>query len=123
MIVYTCDESKRTVTAKFDGDDEIRLNKGLANHPIIQTALPILAAKNPAWVSCKDMVGTAKCHPSDIFDPEVGKRLAKSRLLDKYCSKKIKLLGRLERLVYSVDSSLTERIQQETKELTKHQEK
>ena len=87
MIKYTVDKEKGIVTAEIDGceNDVLRLLEkacktkfiGINQKDEIEKAAQISGS----------FKGVAKCHPDDLFDEELGKNIAKSRMLNKYLSK------------------------------------
>lgn len=92
MVKYTIDETKRVVVAEMTGcemDVHHRLKKR------INGLMDITSVSSKSIIS-KSYRATAKCHPDDTFDPEVGKAIAKNRLLNKYNEACIKACKRVE---------------------------
>ena len=48
-----------------------------------------------------DECGKAKCHPNDKFDLEYGKKLARKRLITKYCRMRYLFFKKLDRQIAS----------------------
>ena len=92
MINYNIDEKTGIVTASISGcanDAMNTVNKALRANGF--TMIDTECLKLPDTFTAK-----AKCHPEDTFDAEVGKKLAKQRLLDKYHTARVKALGRCD---------------------------
>ena len=87
MIKYNVDTEARTVTATLEGchDDVVKtFNRRLGDSVLTKDDNIYKAAQIP-----DTFIGMAKCHPDDTFDEEVGKQLAKERLLDNYHTAKL----------------------------------
>jgi len=95
MIIYTAD--KNSVIAKFNksyyGDSindrlcwEFDIVDNIFTRYIKEDfMLPLIYnIVHDCLDKRSNFEGRAKCHPSDVFDVEIGKKLAKERLLKKY---------------------------------------
>ena len=54
----------------------------------------------------KDYSGKAKCHPEDDFDLEIGKRIARNRMLKKYYSARTKALAYAQVSLFKINHDL-----------------
>ena len=107
MINYNVDEKNGIVEATISGceNDVINsVNKALRAAGFCKLNVDCL--KIPDSFKAK-----AKCHPEDTFDVEVGKALAKQRLLDKYHGARVKAFGRCDNMAEAVQVVLDKAIQ------------
>lgn len=110
MIKYTVDEKSRTVTATISGCKDDVLNRvGRVNAAVKSDKGVIKAA------SIQDSFSAvAKCHPSDTFDENVGKQLAKQRLLNKYHEACARACNRIEEEVNYTYETVTHKLSKDT---------
>ena len=93
MIKYEVNVAERTVTATISGcqdDVKNRLSKNIPSK--------VFEAKDvqKAMRISESYTAKAKCHPEDTYDEEVGKSVAKAKLLNKYNAARVKALNRVE---------------------------
>lgn len=77
-IRYTVNEKKRCVTAVIDNAEMDAINL------INKRSGGQLCLFRPDLIMRGTYVARVTCHDSDTFDPEVGKEIAKARVLEKY---------------------------------------
>lgn len=59
---------------------------------------------------CGEIIGKAKCHPDDKFDIEVGKGIAKGKLLTKWERLKFRVLDRIYNTLHSEGEILFDKV-------------
>lgn len=88
-IRYVINEEKRTCVAilentKYDAISKInKMCKSEARFSD-EAEIHVYSYKNSKYKIPNRFVGVAKCSPEDVWDVEVGKRIAREKLLDKY---------------------------------------
>lgn len=99
MINYIVDKEKGIVTAEISNcKDDVK--KHIAKQFGFIGELDELNKDLAKACRISDkFTGVAKCHPEDIFDEEVGKRIAKQRVLDKYSEARVNALNRVDNLI------------------------
>lgn len=113
MIQYTVDEQNRQVIATIEGCQSDVINR--MRHKVGSVIESERFAK-AAKIS-NTFKGVAKCHPDDTFDVEVGKQVAKCKLLNKYHSARVKAYNRLEKAVDGQHDNMTRVIMLEVQKI------
>ena len=80
MIKYFINEEKRQVIGLLDDTQWDAINK--INKMMLDTDFCLCACKK--YMMPHEFRVVVTCDPSDEFDAEVGKRIAKKRILDRY---------------------------------------
>lgn len=116
MIKYNIIESQRKVIAKIDNCENDAYNvisKSLKGKLELFKSESI---KLPSYFTA-----VAKCHPEDEFDAEVGKELAKKRVIEKYNDAMANILldfgNLLSDCVYNLGNSIDKYIDEDIKTL------
>lgn len=123
MIKYTVDKEKGIVTAEIDGceNDVLRLLEKACKTKFI--GINQKAEIEKAAQISGSFKGVAKCHPDDLFDEELGKNIAKSRMLNKYHEARIKALNRVDALLSKFDFDIMVAIQHSVAMIRDHEVK
>lgn len=103
MIKYNVNEEKRTVVAYFDGEKD-RHSEAMhlfKNCMSLDAYFALSRDPEDRFVDKypDELIGKAKAAPEDTFDVEVGKRIARNRLLKKHAELWIKGLTILRDIV------------------------
>ena len=88
-LQYVINEEKRTVTCiAWDCTDD--LIKHLLKKSFDGFSLDALIRNYGMLLLNHKYVGTAKCSPEDTFDVEIGKKISRSKMREKYTRDKLK---------------------------------
>lgn len=115
MIKYKINREKGIVTAYFEGGrlywEDCLIQKvakiSRTNSNLHFDIYPIFTNKIRQIVASAQIVGQAKCNyeAGDVFDEELGKEIAKNRLVDRYMSVQKRVIEALiDRLYATADS-------------------
>lgn len=97
MINYSVNKEKNTIVAYFEGGKDYwgdcltEIGDNVAQSSLVD-AFPIV---DNIVSGIKNFYGKAKLHPDDTWDEEVGKRIARERLIKKFNHAKDLLLDRI----------------------------
>ena len=90
-LQYIINEEKRTVTC-IAWDCENDLIEHLLKKSSDSFTLDILIQNCEKLLLNHKYVGTAKCSPEDTFDVEIGKKIARAKMREKYTRDKFKAI-------------------------------
>jgi hypothetical protein len=103
-ILYKIDKENKTVVAYFEGGkdawmDAIYTEAFKLEHTtndVVRFDLQYIGEQAEKVLNDMNLVGKAKCHPDDTFNPDVGAKMASRRLLDKLAKVKARVFNKLQ---------------------------
>lgn len=102
-LQYIINEEKRTVTC-IAWDCENDLIEHLLKKSSDSFTLDTLVHNYETLLLKHKYVGTAKCSPEDTFDVEIGKKIARAKMREKYTRDKLKGINKfLDMLLSTAD--------------------
>ena len=132
MIRYYVNEEEKVVVASFDKDNDSHDSRETVLEYLLNDVIKIFSNSNKRIIVNVDtlfyrlinkynkrmgMSGLARCHDEDKWNEEIGKRIARDRLMRKYNNLKFDIVCEIERQVKDVLTTITNRI---TKVKDKH---
>lgn len=124
MIRYYVNEEKKVVVASFDKDNDQHDSRETVFEYLFNDIVKIFNNSNKRIVINIDtlfyrllnkynkrmgMSGLARCHEEDEWNEEIGKRIARDRLMRKYNNLKFDIVCEIERQVKDVLTTITNR--------------
>ena len=124
MIRYYVNEEEKVVVASFDKDNDSHDSRETVLEYLFNDIAKIFMNSNKRIVINIDtlfyrlinkynkrmgMSGLARCHDEDKWNEEIGKRIARDRLMRKYNNLKFDIVCEIERQVKDVLTTITNR--------------
>lgn len=124
MIRYYVNKEKKVVVASFDKDNDSHDSRETVFEYLFNDIAKIFMNSNKRIVVNIDtllyrlinkynkrmgMSGLARCHEEDEWNEEIGKRIARDRLMRKYNNLKFDIVCEIERQVKDVLTTITNR--------------
>lgn len=124
MIRYYVNEEKKVVVASFDKDNDQHDSRETVFEYLFNDIVKIFNNSNKRIVINIDtlfyrllnkynkrmgMSGLARCHEEDEWNEEIGKRIARDRLMRKYNNLKFDIVCEIERQIKDVLTTITNR--------------
>ena len=124
MIRYYINEEEKVVVASFDKDNDSHDSRETVLEYLLNDVIKIFGNSNKRIIMNVDtlfyrlinkynkrmgMSGLARCHDEDKWNEEVGKRIARDRLMRKYNNLKFDIVCEIERQVKDVLTTITNR--------------
>ena len=124
MIRYYVNEKEKVVVASFDKDNDKHDSRETVFEYLFNDIIKIFGNSNKRIIINIDtlfyrliqkynkrmgMSGLARCHEDDEWNEEIGKRIARDRLMRKYNNLKFDIVCEIERQVKDVLTTITNR--------------
>lgn len=124
MIRYYINEEEKVVVASFDKDNDSHDSRETVLEYLLNDVIKIFSNSNKRVIVNVDtlfyhlihkynkrmgMSGLARCHEEDKWNEEIGKRIARDRLMRKYNNLKFDIVCEIERQVKDVLTTITNR--------------
>lgn len=111
MIRYFINEAKRTVVAKFDGDSDYGVWRNILSDDVMRLFsyiqgnyfldhrrdVVIMDAVDRVLADIRTFFGKARCTERDVFRVEIGRQIARKRLLLRYEKAKQRVVNLLRK--------------------------
>ena len=124
MIKYYVNEKEKVVVASFDKNNDSHDSRETVLEYLLNDVIKIFGNSNKRIIVNVDtlfyhlihkynkrmgMSGLARCHNEDKWDEEVGKKIARDRLMRKYNNLKFDIVCEIERQVKDVLTTIVNR--------------
>ena len=124
MIRYYVNEEEKVVVASFDKNNDSHDSRETVLEYLLNDVIKIFGNSNKRIIVNVDtlfyhlihkynkrmgMSGLARCHDEDKWNEEIGKRIARDRLMRKYNNLKFDIVCEIERQVKDVLTTITNR--------------
>lgn len=116
MIKYSVNSEDNVTTATITkcSEDVLKKLENIFGYKITDKRMV------KAALISEEFSGKSKCHPEDTFDENIGKDIARKRMMEKYHQARIKAFNRVDKLLDDKATAIMMAIQHEIKTCKKH---